>query len=82
MFTQSKGGSNKWEYVAPADLLAYLSSWKGTKTDSRHDSKAKDGDSIVNISRFDYVTMVFASAAFRFGIFASRSEVLSLFVAA
>ena len=33
LFKQFEGGSNNWEYIAPADLLAHVNSWIDIKTD-------------------------------------------------
>ena len=43
MFKQFEGGSNKWEYIGPVDLLAHVNSRIDIKTDSHQNSGAKDG---------------------------------------
>ena len=43
VFKQFERGSNNWEYIAPADLLAHVNSWTDIKIDSHQNSRAKDG---------------------------------------
>ena len=44
-----EGGRDNWEYIAPADLLTHVASWLKIKTDSSHENRVKDGDSVIII---------------------------------